>query len=384
MRNGTLAQWRKKENLPISEIEERMLEVAQGIQYIHSEGVVHGDLRGANVLLDDDFHVQIADFGLTRISEATATQSGTLHYNFAAPELFGSSSETDLPDLDPINRTKMSDVFAFGCLYYEIHYDTMPFARRKEIQIMKLVCAGDRPPRLDEPPLCDRAWHLIQWCWESEASMRPAIENVTKSMEDSDFHIPPAKKIERNRVIKGFGLILSMLILHFFASFLSTDYFTTVTQINTQCGQPLTTIEDWHVKAFRPKWFGLIGEPAPIIYRTPFRLKAHQISVVDLDKRDIEIQIWVDKEYMGSRDIELNSTVDCGDDIGKCIELEFATALLVVPPGRHAVRAEIRKREYSSISSFQFSNGMSGNASEAFVWGKERQRRVMWMVQQCH
>ena len=69
------------------------------------------------MLLDDGFHVRIADFGLTRMSEATATQSGTLHYNFAA-ELFGYSSKTDSDD--PTNRTKMSDVFAFGCLYYEV------------------------------------------------------------------------------------------------------------------------------------------------------------------------------------------------------------------------------------------------------------------------
>ena len=156
-----------------------------------------------------------------------------------------------------------------------------------------------------------------------------------------------------------------------------------VSQVNTQCGQPLTTVEDWHIKAFRPKWFGLFGEPTPIIYRTPRGRKAHQISVVDLDKRDIELQMWIDKEYMGSRDVALDSTVDCGDDIGKCIELEFSSALFVVPPGRHTVRAEIRRREYDSISSFQSSNAMSGNASQPFVWGKERQRRVMWMVQAC-
>ena len=62
MSNGTLAQWRKRVNPSTSEIEDwvrflpfqpfldaylgKMREVAQGIQYIHSEGVVHGDLRG--------------------------------------------------------------------------------------------------------------------------------------------------------------------------------------------------------------------------------------------------------------------------------------------------------------------------------------------------
>ena len=70
------------------------------------------------MLLDDDFHVQITDFGLTRISEATATQSRALHFNFAAPELFGYSSKTGSDG--STNKTKMSDVFAFGCLYYEV------------------------------------------------------------------------------------------------------------------------------------------------------------------------------------------------------------------------------------------------------------------------
>ncbi|KAF8722714.1 hypothetical protein AX14_009652 [Amanita brunnescens Koide BX004] len=89
MKNGTLSQWRKKANRSTAEIENLISEVAQGIEYIHSEGVVHGDLRGDNVLLDANFRVKIADFGLTRYSESTVTHSGALHYNFAAPEPFG-------------------------------------------------------------------------------------------------------------------------------------------------------------------------------------------------------------------------------------------------------------------------------------------------------
>ena len=105
--------------------------------------------------------------------------------------------------------------------------------------------------------------------------------------------------------------------------------------------------------------------------------------MVDLDKRDIELNTWVDKEYLGYREVDLNSTVDCGADIAKCIDLDFGAALFVVPPGRHTVRAEIRKREYGLILSFQSSNVMSGNPSQPFVWGKERQRRIMWLVQAC-
>ena len=73
--------------------------------------------------------------------------------------------------------------------------------------------------------------------------------------------------------------------------------------------------------------------------------------MVDLDKRDIELQMWVDNEYRGSTDVELDSNVDCGEDVTRCLDLHFGAAFVVVPPGRHTVRAEIRKREYGSISS---------------------------------
>ncbi|KAF8329633.1 kinase-like domain-containing protein [Amanita rubescens] len=182
MRNGTLAQWRKTANPSVSKIEKRMLEVAEGIKYIHSEGVVHGDLRGDNVLLDDSLHVQIADFGLTRLSEATNSRTGALHPNFAAPELFGFSQDNDQPFGDVPTRTQMSDVYAFGCLYYEIHYDSIPFAYRNDGQILALIFRGELPPRLDLPPLGDETWDVIQRCWMREAAKRPSMKDVLEHL----------------------------------------------------------------------------------------------------------------------------------------------------------------------------------------------------------
>ena len=71
--------------------------------------------------MDADLHVKIADFGLTRVLEATVTRSGALHLNFAAPELFGSFQDDASDDVPP--RTQESDVYAFGCLYYEVSSD---------------------------------------------------------------------------------------------------------------------------------------------------------------------------------------------------------------------------------------------------------------------
>jgi serine/threonine protein kinase len=150
--------------------------------------------------LDANLHVQIADFGLTRISEATNTKSGALHVNFAAPELFGYCEDDDSEGDDAPIRTQKSDVYAFGCLYYEvrknkcstgapaehriaqIHYDAIPFANKNGMQIMALLSRGLHPPRLHEPPLSDETWELIRSCWVRDASKRPRIEVVMENM----------------------------------------------------------------------------------------------------------------------------------------------------------------------------------------------------------
>ena len=47
---------------------------------------------------------------------------------------------------------------------------------------MWLVSRGERPPRLDEPPLSDWAWKLMQICWVREALKRPAMNDVVERM----------------------------------------------------------------------------------------------------------------------------------------------------------------------------------------------------------
>ncbi|KAF8623795.1 hypothetical protein AX17_007298 [Amanita inopinata Kibby_2008] len=138
------------------------------------------------------------------------------------------------------------------------------------------------------------------------------------------------------------------------------------TQTNAECAGPLKDVVPWSVGAFRPKWFGLFGPPTSLTYRTRGR-KTHKFSVVDIDRRDVQLTMWIDDEYHGrARDVEIDPTVECGEDVNKCLSLDFSAGLIVVPPGRHTVKIEIERKK-----------------DEKFKWGKERQRRVMWTVQRC-
>ncbi|KAF8729825.1 hypothetical protein AX14_005990 [Amanita brunnescens Koide BX004] len=190
MDNGTLTDWRKEQGLDkISEIHRLMLEVAEGMKYLHSEGIVHGDLHGRNVLLDANFHCQITDFGSTRHSEAAVTQTTTaLTINFVAPELFGMCTICGLPSCggcqagQKIHKTMATDVYAFGCLYYATFFDTAPFHDKHSLQIFQLVTNGKRPARLESPRMEDDTWHLIERCWKQIPSRRLMIKDIETAL----------------------------------------------------------------------------------------------------------------------------------------------------------------------------------------------------------
>ncbi|THU85550.1 kinase-like protein, partial [Dendrothele bispora CBS 962.96] len=105
-----------------SGIDKRLHEVAQGLAYLHSQKIVHGDLRGANILINDEWQACLTDFGLTVFNDATASSStsrrgGSVRWmapELHIPESFGMSSSRLTPE---------TDVYAFGCVCLEVGLD---------------------------------------------------------------------------------------------------------------------------------------------------------------------------------------------------------------------------------------------------------------------
>lgn len=69
--------------------------------------------------------------------------------------------------------------------------------------------------------------------------------------------------------------------------------------------------------------------------------KAHRLSVVDIDARDMQMAIYVNDELRGvTRDFELNKTANCGESLKVCINDGFSAGMVVVRPGNHTVKVQ--------------------------------------------
>ncbi|KAJ7700552.1 kinase-like domain-containing protein, partial [Mycena metata] len=115
MPNGTIIKYLK--DFPETPIVAKVLEIAQGLNYLHSIAVVHGDLHGVspsnNILVDGEGHAQLADFGLACYADATTKSSvrrGSVKW--MAPELLQPPSR--------FQRTRSSDVYALACVINEV------------------------------------------------------------------------------------------------------------------------------------------------------------------------------------------------------------------------------------------------------------------------
>ncbi|KAG1805813.1 kinase-like domain-containing protein [Suillus subaureus] len=92
-------------------------QVAAALNYLHSKGVVHGDLTANNILIDSDCNAHVADHGiLTMCSELSGTSYIRSNVRWAAPELF-EVAENEEPSTPP---QPASDIYSFGCIMLQV------------------------------------------------------------------------------------------------------------------------------------------------------------------------------------------------------------------------------------------------------------------------
>ncbi|KAF7360269.1 Protein kinase domain-containing protein [Mycena venus] len=157
-----------------------ILDVAMGLEYLHGKHVVHGDLKGMNILVTPSRRACVADFGLSSIVDAMtlrftnstgSPRGGTGRYQ--APELLS----TDVPN------HYGSDVYAFGCVCYEMLTGKAPFFEiPRDVTVIIKVLEGLRPSRPETIPINDNLWSLLQDCWKEKSCDRPNVSQIIKQL----------------------------------------------------------------------------------------------------------------------------------------------------------------------------------------------------------
>ncbi|GLB39663.1 putative protein with domain-containing protein [Lyophyllum shimeji] len=189
MENGNIIQYLKAR----SDANRRslILDIAHGLEYLHTfePPVIHGDLRGPNILITLDKRACIADFGLCTLA-STLIQGGdsiqftpssssfnTTNELWLAPEFFKpqeSGKETPQQSL-------ATDVYSFACVCYEIFAGHARFSDlRHFFQVVAAVTGNLRPSRPSHEDLDDAMWKLMDDCWANDAEARPTAVEIVK------------------------------------------------------------------------------------------------------------------------------------------------------------------------------------------------------------
>ncbi|KAJ0392593.1 hypothetical protein ATCC90586_010853 [Pythium insidiosum] len=179
--HGSLDNFLLADSHSIRQLWRLLYEAAQGIAFLHSKKVVHGDIKCNNILVGTGNHARIADFGMsfTRTNSASVskTQSQTGAVRWKAPEC-----------IDGEYPTFASDWFSFGMSVLEAASGRVPWAGVADDSIVRdNVRLGKLPPRPRDLP--DDAWDLVVAMCKKEPGDRLVGANALRRMHHTQVRV---------------------------------------------------------------------------------------------------------------------------------------------------------------------------------------------------
>ncbi|KAG6330634.1 hypothetical protein ID866_8457 [Astraeus odoratus] len=167
----------------------QLLHIARGLCYLHEHepgSIVHGDVKGVNVLISGDGRAVLADFGLSLLINSSFSMTVNPpcggSWRWLAPENVDSQEYA---------ITHAGDIWAFGMTSLELFTGQNPFPDIQTIQRLVLRILRGPPERPSDEwtysRMTDDWWELLCSCWQRGPLLRPSMSELVSTIEQLEL-----------------------------------------------------------------------------------------------------------------------------------------------------------------------------------------------------
>ncbi|CAI2161527.1 16693_t:CDS:2 [Funneliformis geosporum] len=179
--NGNLQTYLENnfEKLNWNDKKQLAYQIADGLNYLHNEDVLHRDLHSKNIVIHDR-NAKITDFGISKIEYNSSMHIGPFGKTaYMEPQILADQN---------FEYIKASDIYSFGILMWEISSGQSPFENKfnnNQDLIIAITCYETREISIADTP--DDYEKLYKKCWKQEPEQRPIIKEVLKRFSKMGF-----------------------------------------------------------------------------------------------------------------------------------------------------------------------------------------------------
>jgi len=180
----------KRGSLPIPEAAKIIIDVAEALDFAHSSGVIHRDIKPDNILSDEKGEFKVMDFGIARMEEGTQlTVTGTI---MGTPE-YMSPEQASGRKVD-----QRTDIYSLGIVFYELLTGKVPFHAETALEVIQMhIARAPESPRAHNPEIPGNVAAIIDKMVEKNpadryASFRHMINALARAVPKAATASPRA------------------------------------------------------------------------------------------------------------------------------------------------------------------------------------------------